>query len=64
MSTQLNCSNFATRDNFDAYVTSLLNATKNDLALLYPCKSQICTALWGQGNSDISGIGVSELYML
>ncbi|KAK5122439.1 hypothetical protein LTR85_004023 [Meristemomyces frigidus] len=64
MSAQLNCSAFATRDNFDAYVISLLNNTHHNLTLLSQCKSQICTALWGQGNADISGIGMLVGYLL
>lgn len=58
MSQQLNCSNFTTRDNFNAYITLLINATDGDLALLTPCSSEVCTAIWGDGNSDISGVGV------
>lgn len=58
----LNCSRLATRDGFDAYVTLLFNQTDDKLTLLQQCKPEVCTALWGQGqgNNDISGIGVSE----
>lgn len=64
MSSRLNCSSFATRNDFDAYVTLLLQASNNDIPLLSQCKPEICAALWGQGNSDISGIGVSMLFSI
>jgi hypothetical protein len=57
----MNCSSFEARHKFGTYVQALLNASDGDLSQLQPCSSQICTALWGQGNADISGIGVSNL---
>jgi len=62
MQSTLDCSTFLVRHDFDTYITLLLNATDNDLSRLVKCRSEVCTALWGQGNSDISGIGVSKDY--
>lgn len=45
---------------FPAYVTKMREVTSNDFSLVSQCKSQVCNALWGSGNSDISGIGVGS----
>ena len=58
MSTRMNCTALAVRTDFDNYARKLLNSTENDLERLSQCKLEVCGAIWGQGNSDISGIGV------
>ncbi|KAK5700070.1 hypothetical protein LTR97_006205 [Elasticomyces elasticus] len=60
----MNCSSLATRNDFDAYIALLFNETHGNFTLLQECKLQVCTALWGQGNSDISGIGMLIAYVL
>jgi hypothetical protein len=54
-----NCSLLVWRTNFATYVQELNNITNFSLPLLEACQSDICNALWGDGNADISGIGVS-----
>jgi hypothetical protein len=57
----INCSSLVSRTSFASYI-QLLNATTGfNLTLLEACKGDICNALWGDGNSDIAGIGVSFL---
>jgi hypothetical protein len=58
-STFANCSLLATRTSFTAYVQALNTTTDFNTTLLEACQSDICNALWGDGNADISGIGVS-----
>ena len=60
--TMLDCTSLATRTSFASYVTELNATTAFDPALLEDCKGNICSTLWGNGNADISGIGVSEIY--
>ena len=57
--TRLNCSDLTSRTNFPDYITAIRNATGNNFALVDQCKAEVCNALWGSGNPDISGIGVS-----
>ena len=56
-----NCSILASRSDFAGYVQTLNSTTGFNIQLLEACKGDICNALWGDGNSDISGIGVSIL---
>jgi hypothetical protein len=58
MSTALNCAAFEVRHDFAGYAGKLIDATGGDLTQLAPCRRQVCGALWGDGNPDISGIGV------
>lgn len=58
MPSALNCSALATRTGFTAYAHNLLSATDGDLHSLDQCRSEVCAALWGEGNNDVSGIGV------
>jgi hypothetical protein len=58
MTTTLNCAAFEVRHDFAAYAGKLIDATGGDLTQLAPCRRQVCGALWGDGNPDISGIGV------
>ena len=46
---------------FEAYIHRLRNQTGFNKALLAFCDSEICGALWGVGNPDVSGIGVCHL---
>ena len=55
----MDCVALATRKSFGSYIRLLFDQTDGDLTRLRQCKPQVCIALWGQGNSDISGIGVS-----
>lgn len=56
--TFINCNSLASRTSFSSYVASIRNATADDFALVGQCKAEICNALWGSGNPDISGVGV------
>ena len=58
--TSLNCSNLASRQGFAGYIAKIRNATANDIALVDQCKQEVCRALWGSGNPDISGSGVRQ----
>jgi hypothetical protein len=53
-----NCSLLASRTDFGGYVQELNSTTGFNVSLLEACKGDICNALWGDGNADISGIGV------
>jgi len=53
-----NCSLLISRTDFTSYVQELNSTTDFNLTLLESCKGDICNALWGDGNADISGIGV------
>jgi hypothetical protein len=63
----LNCTLLATRSSFPDYIQILQNETGSNftlnLTLLELCKPEVCNALWGTGNGDISGIGVSFPYI-
>jgi len=67
LTTSLNCTLLTTRSNFPDYVQILRNETGTgvnstlNLTLLERCKPEVCNALWGTGNADISGIGVRFL---
>lgn len=67
LTTNLNCTLLATRSSFPDYVQLLQNETGTgsnltlNLTLLELCKPEVCNALWGTGNADISGIGVRFL---
>lgn len=56
----ISCSIFSQRNSFDSYISEVLKYTGSDEGLLSACKAEICNALWGSGNSDISGVGVSK----
>ena len=55
----LNCSALVVRKSFTDYVQALNITTHGNLSLAVQCKREVCNALWGSGNPDISGIGVS-----
>ena len=58
--TIVNCSDLVSRTSFHNYIATIRNVTGNSFALVDQCKAEICNALWGSGNPDISGIGVSK----
>ncbi|KAK5734368.1 hypothetical protein LTR17_009032 [Elasticomyces elasticus] len=60
----MDCSSLATRTDFGSYIALLYDATQGDLTRLGECKLEVCTALWGEGNPDISGIGMLVAYVL
>jgi hypothetical protein len=58
------CIALSARTNFGAYIDLLRNLTKNDFSLVKDCRKDVCEALWGSGNPDISGIGMVIGYVL
>ena len=56
--TSVNCGSLDFRTSFPSYIASIRNATADDFTLVAQCKAEICNALWGSGNPDISGVGV------
>ena len=56
--TLISCSNLASRTDFSSYVAAVRSTTGNDISLVSVCRTEVCNALWGSGNPDISGIGV------
>jgi len=59
-----NCSGLERFSDFDTYIEVVRDRTKFDEAALIQCQQQICLAIWGEGNPDISGIGVSVGYVI
>lgn len=43
---------------FNEYIKQLRTETNFVTSNLTQCREEICFAIWGQGNPDISGIGV------
>lgn len=60
--TNVNCTALATRSSFPVYIQALRDQSTNNFTLLSVCKPEVCNALWGTGNADISGIGVRLSY--
>ena len=58
------CSALSSRTDFAGYIALLRNVTQGDFSLVKDCRTEICGALWGPGNSDISGIGMAVGYIL
>jgi hypothetical protein len=54
----IDCSALSSRTDFPHYVSLLKNVSAYNLTKLESCKEEMCSALWGIGNPDISGIGV------
>ncbi|KAH6662210.1 hypothetical protein F5X68DRAFT_279913 [Plectosphaerella plurivora] len=61
---QTNCTALRSMKGFDEYIELLRNETDFELSRLEPCRSDVCDAVWGGGNPDISGIGVSVGYIV
>lgn len=59
-----NCIALSNRTDFTAYVDLLRNLTNGDFSLVKVCKKDVCEALWGFGNPDISGVGMVIGYLL
>ena len=57
----LDCSLLGANKDFADYIIQLESLTRGNITQIQACKPQICSALWGTGNSDISGIGVNTL---
>jgi hypothetical protein len=60
----INCTVLSSRTDFATYTELLRNATSNDFSRVADCRLQVCGALWGTGNPDISGIGMVVGYLL
>ncbi|KAK5093433.1 hypothetical protein LTR70_004794 [Exophiala xenobiotica] len=62
----MNCEALATIKSFENYVASLRNVTSDDISAtaMKPCRQGICSALYGTGNADVSGIGVIVGYFV
>lgn len=58
LGTRIDCSSLGTLEGFDDYLRKLRAATQYNESLLEECGKEICGAIWGQSNPDISGIGV------
>ncbi|KAL0937210.1 uncharacterized protein CTRU02_206941 [Colletotrichum truncatum] len=58
----LDCSSLESLHGFDNYLRQLRAVTHFNETLLNQCRKTICNAVWGEGNPDISGIGVSIGY--
>lgn len=63
-SSTLNCYLFDEYASFTQYVEKIMDVTGGNLSLIEECKAEVCGRLWGTGNADISGIGVSTLYSI
>lgn len=57
----MNCSSLELRSGFADYIAKVDDVTGGDITLISQCKSEVCIAMWGNGNADISGVGVSAL---
>lgn len=55
----INCSTLTSVRGFQDYIQIVRNETSFNQTLLRFCQDEICGALWGVGNPDVSGIGVS-----
>ncbi|OCL10665.1 hypothetical protein AOQ84DRAFT_387352 [Glonium stellatum] len=60
----IDCSDLSSRISFANYIASISNATGVDFSLVSECRAEVCGALWGSGNPDISGIGMAIGYVL
>ncbi|KAF2872294.1 hypothetical protein BDV95DRAFT_605923 [Massariosphaeria phaeospora] len=58
------CGSLTSRTNFPEYIELVKNVTKGDFSLVHRCRKEVCGALWGSGNADISGIGMATGYVL
>ncbi|KAF6827402.1 hypothetical protein CMUS01_09024 [Colletotrichum musicola] len=58
------CASLESLTDFDDYVRRVRRETQFEDALLEKCRVTICSAIWGDNNPDISGIGVSIGYAI
>ncbi|OBS22305.1 hypothetical protein FPOA_08641 [Fusarium poae] len=63
-SPKVDCSQWVELNDFSSYVRLLDSKTQFKKDNLELCQSEICTAVYGTGNPDISGIGVAIGYVL
>ncbi|KAF5715447.1 hypothetical protein FGLOB1_3044 [Fusarium globosum] len=63
-SLSIDCSQWTELNDFSEYIQDLDSKTQFNKSLLEYCKSEICNAIYGTGNPDISGIGVAVGYVL
>ncbi len=59
-SAPVDCSVLVDIHGFKEYTQLIRNETGFNATLLRFCQNEICGALWGVGNPDVSGIGVGE----
>jgi hypothetical protein len=58
MNFSIDCEALETRNAFKNYIQTLENATHGNFSQARACRLEVCSALYGAGNPDISGIGV------
>ena len=63
-SSAVDCTGLVNRQSFPLYITAIREATAGNLSRIDQCQAQVCNALWGSGNPDISGIGVGTVCKL
>ncbi|KAF5243925.1 hypothetical protein FANTH_7938 [Fusarium anthophilum] len=63
-SPSIDCSQWTELNDFSKYIQELDSKTQFNKSILESCKSEICNAIYGTGNPDISGIGVAVGYVL
>ncbi|KAF5623683.1 uncharacterized protein FTJAE_10542 [Fusarium tjaetaba] len=63
-SPSIDCSQWTELNDFSEYIQNLDSKTQFNKSILESCKSEICNAIYGTGNPDISGIGVAVGYVL
>lgn len=59
MATQVSCKDLKILYNLKDYLFTVESQTQYSTAALEECKDEICRAIWGETNPDISGIGAS-----
>ncbi|KAM5345690.1 hypothetical protein ACJ41O_011551 [Fusarium nematophilum] len=60
----VDCSSLEELNDFSTYVQALHTETQFDVNRIRLCKAEVCNAVYGTGNPDISGIGVAVGYVL
>ncbi|KAF4456533.1 hypothetical protein F53441_1365 [Fusarium austroafricanum] len=63
-SVKIDCSQWTELNDISQYIQDLDSKTHFDQRILEPCRNEICNAIYGTGNPDISGIGVACGYVL
>lgn len=61
---EMDCKAFSSRTSFPSYIELLRNVTAGDFSRVEECRAEVCGALWGSGNPDVSGIGMAIGYLL
>ncbi|KAF4996716.1 hypothetical protein FDECE_12315 [Fusarium decemcellulare] len=60
----VDCSKLKELDDFSNYIDTVESQTQFVSSKLQTCKAEICNAVYGTGNPDISGIGVAAGYII